>query len=65
MNRLLYRVIQEDLDLYGSLWPNKLSQIFIVLAEEIERRGAHGDDLDSVETADWLREQDLLALEAG
>ncbi len=65
MNRLLYRVIQEDLDLYGSLWPNKLSQIFIVLAEEIERRGARGDDLDSVETADWLREQALLALEAG
>jgi hypothetical protein len=59
----MYKVIQKDLDLYGSLWPCKISEIFIILAEEIERRGARGDDMDVVEVADWLREQAFRARE--
>jgi hypothetical protein len=63
MNRVMYKVIQSELDLYGSLWPSKISEIFMILAEEIERRGSRGDDLDPVETADWLREQAFFARE--
>lgn len=65
MDRPLYKVLQEDLDLYDFIWPSKLSHIFIVLAEEVEQRGARGDDIDWAETAEWLREQALLALEKG
>ena len=51
----LYIGTQQELNLYGSMWPPKLAMIFEFLANVIEQRGAKGLDRDPGETADWLR----------
>lgn len=55
MDRPLFEIVRDELDLYGSLWPGKLARIFEVIADQVEHRGAIQYDLDPGETADWLR----------
>lgn len=55
MDRSLFEIVRDELDLYGSLWPGKLARIFEVIADQVEHRGAIQYDLDPGETADWLR----------
>lgn len=64
MPRPLFYVIQEELDLYGSMWPPKLSMLLELIADKVEKRGDKGRDLDPGETAEWLREEARLAREA-
>ena len=53
----LYLRIQSELDLYGSLWPPKLAQMFELIADIAEHRGSIDYDRDPGETADWLRNE--------
>jgi len=53
----LYIKIQSELDLYGSIWPPKLAQMFELIADIVEHRGSIDYDLDPGETADWLRNE--------
>lgn len=64
MPRPLFYVIQEELDLYGSMWPPKLSMLLELIADKVEKRGDKGWDLDPSETAEWLRQEARLAREA-
>jgi hypothetical protein len=57
MPRPLFYVIQEELDLYGSVWPPKLAMLLDLIADRVEQRGDKGDDLDPGETAEWLRDE--------
>ena len=57
MPRPLFYVIQEELDLYGSVWPPKLARLLELIADRVEQRGDKGDDLDPGETAEWLRDE--------
>lgn len=57
MPRPLFYVIQEELDLYGSVWPPKLARLLDLIADRVEQRGDKGDDLDPGETAEWLRDE--------
>lgn len=53
----LYKRIQAELDLYGSIWPPKLAQMFELIADIAEYRGSIDYDRDPGETADWLRQE--------
>lgn len=53
----LYKRIQSELDLYGSIWPPKLAQMFELIADIAEYRGSIDYDRDPGETADWLRNE--------
>lgn len=53
----LYKRIQAELDLYGSIWPPKLAQMFELIADIAEHRGSIDYDRDPGETADWLRNE--------
>lgn len=53
----LYKKIQLELDLYGSIWPPKLAQMFELIADIAEYRGSIDYDRDPGETADWLRNE--------
>lgn len=53
----LYKKIQSELDLYGSIWPPKLAQMFELIADIAEYRGSIDYDRDPGETADWLRNE--------
>jgi hypothetical protein len=53
----LYKRIQSELDLYGSIWPPKLAQMFELIADIVEYRGSIDYDRDPGETADWLRQE--------
>ena len=53
----LYKKIQSELDLYGSIWPPKLAQMFELIADIAEHRGSIDYDRDPGETADWLRNE--------
>ena len=57
MPRPLFYVIQEELDLYGNVWPPKLAMLMELIADRVEQRGDKGDDLDPGETAEWLRDE--------
>ena len=60
----LYRRMQQELDLYGSMWRPKLTMMLAFLADVIEQRGAEDLDRDPGETADWLRQEAKKVLEA-
>lgn len=53
----LYKKIQSELDLYGSIWPPKFAQMFELIADIAEYRGSIDYDRDPGETADWLRNE--------
>lgn len=57
MPRPLFYVIQEELDLYESVWLPKLAMLLELIADRVEQRGDKGDDLDPGETAEWLRNE--------
>ena len=53
----LYKRLQSELDLYGSIWPPKFAQMFELIADIAEHRGSIDYDRDPGETADWLRNE--------
>ena len=56
----LHQKIQEQVE--PPLQPKTIYNVLKVIADEVERRGEKGLDLDPGETADWLRaEAELLS----
>ena len=53
----LWIEVRDELNLYGSLWPQQFAKILATIANHVEQRGARGLDLDPGETSDWLRDQ--------
>ena len=57
----LHQKIQEQVA--PPLQPKTIYNVLKVIADEIERRGEKGLDLDPGETADWLRAEAELCIE--
>lgn len=60
----LYQIIRNELDLYGGVWPQKLANMFDLIADQVEERGDKNLELDPGEVAEWLRGEAELAREA-
>lgn len=60
----LYQIIRNELSLYGGIWPQKLANMFDLIADQVEERGNKKLELDPGEVAEWLRGEAELAREA-